>query len=284
MMSEECSSPNLAFAKLLEENGIEFEREFSIQNSTYDFKVGNTCIEIDPSATHSPDWSPFKTNRMTKKYHKEKSDMARANGYDCIHVFDWDDQNKIVNLLKKREPVYARNCEIKEVSIKDAIEFLNENHLQGYARDSIRLGLYNNNELVQIMTFGKPRYNKKFQYEIVRLCSSKYVIGGAEKLFNHFLKMFNVTSVISYCDLSKFNGDVYHKLGFTKEADNKPSRHWYGLSNKAHITDNLLRQRGFDQLFGTDYGKGTSNESLMFDYGFVSVYDCGQARFVYNAA
>ena len=26
------------------------------------------------------------------------------------------------------------------------------------------------------------------------------------------------------------------------------------------IIDNLLRQRGFDQLFGTNYGKGTSNE------------------------
>ena len=49
-----------------------------------------------------------------------------------------------------------------------------------------------------------------------------------------------------------------------------------------HITDGLLRQRGFDQLFGTHYGKGTSNEQLMLDNGFVEIYDCGQQAYVLN--
>ena len=44
-----------------------------------------------------------------------------------------------------------------------------------------------------------------------------------------------------------------------------------------HITDNLLRQRGFDQLFGTSYGKGTSNRELMLEHGFVEIYDAGQS-------
>ena len=42
-----------------------------------------------------------------------------------------------------------------------------------------------------------------------------------------------------------------------------PSKHWYHLNSKRHITDNLLRQRGYDQLFNTNYGKGTNNEELM---------------------
>ena len=52
-----------------------------------------------------------------------------------------------------------------------------------------------------------------------------------------------------------------------------------------HITDNLLRQQGFDRLlgdiFGT-YGKGTSNEELMLEHGFVEIYDCGQAVYIKN--
>nr|DAX73793.1 MAG TPA: Protein of unknown function (DUF2812) [Caudoviricetes sp.] len=40
--------------------------------------------------------------------------------------------------------------------------------------------------------------------------------------------------------------------------------------------------RGFDQLFGTMYGKGTSNEELMLEYGWKPIYDCGQLVFFYK--
>ena len=49
------------------------------------------------------------------------------------------------------------------------------------------------------------------------------------------------------------------------------------------ITANLLRQRGYDQLFGTSYGKGTNNELLMLQNGWLPVYDCGQAVFEYRS-
>ena len=48
------------------------------------------------------------------------------------------------------------------------------------------------------------------------------------------------------------------------------------------ITANLLRQRGYDQLFKTDYGKGTSNEQLMIENGWLPVYDCGQAVYEFK--
>ena len=65
---------------------------------------------------------------------------------------------------------------------------------------------------------------------------------------------------------------ITHGLGKPKETYS----HWYNIKTKKHVTDNLLRQRGFDQLFNTNYGKGTSNEDLMRDSGFVEIYDCGQ--------
>ena len=132
------------------------------------------------------------------------------------------------------------------------------------------------------MTFGKPRYNKNYEYELLRLCT-KFdfeVVAGASKLFTYFIRHYSPASIISYCDLSKFKGDVYTKLGFNLQSVSNPSLHWYNIKTKQHITDNLLRQRGFDQLFGTNYGKGVSNEKLMLEHNFVKIYDAGQATYI----
>ena len=77
-------------------------------------------------------------------------------------------------------------------------------------------------------------------------------------------------------------------MGFICKSRNiKPSKHWVHYKNLQHITDNLLRQRGFDQLLGDKYGtfgKGTSNDELMLSHGFVEVYDCGQSTYVWSDA
>lgn len=277
------STANLKFENLLITNNIEYEREFPIGSFSYDFKVNNTLIELNPYATHNSTWGIRNNPPKSSNYHKQKSKLATDNGYFCIHMFDWDDQNKIIQMLKNKQRIYARECTIKEISVTDAADYLNKNHLQGYAKDKIRLGLFYKDQLVSLMTFGTPRYNKKYEYELIRYCTTAKVVGGAEKLFNHFIKQFLVTSVISYCDLSKFVGNVYEKLGFTLLRKSRPSKHWYNAKTKQHITDNLLRQRGFDQLFKANYGKGTSNEQLMLENGFVEIYDCGQATYVWQA-
>ena len=279
------SLPNRTFAKVLEKNNISYVREFYIESYSFDFKVGNILIEVDPSVTHNLIWYPFGNHesRITKDYHQKKTNKAIEAGYQCIHIFDWDDIDKIICLLQVRETLYARECEIREASIDDIAEFLNKYHLQGFCKgQNIRLGMYYNNELVSIMTFGKPRYNKNYEYELLRYCSNKNVIGGANKLFKYFVNRYNPKSIISYCDNSKFRGDVYSKLGFVLKDYGSPSCHWYSEKEGRHITDNLLRQRGYDQLFNESYGKGTSNEELIIQRGYLPVYDCGQSVWVYE--
>lgn len=277
------STTNLKFENLLIANNIEYEREFPISSFSYDFKINNILIELNPYATHNSTWGIRDNPPKSSNYHQQKSKLAADNGYFCIHIFDWDDQNKIIQMLKNKQRIYARECVIREISITEAADYLNKNHLQGYAKDKIRLGLFYKDQLVSLMTFGTPRYNKKYEYELIRYCTTAKVIGGAEKLFSHFINQLSVTSIISYCDLSKFTGNVYEKLGFTLVRNSRPSKHWYNAKTKQHITDNLLRQRGFDQLFKTNYGKGTSNEKLMLEHNFVEIYDCGQATYIWQA-
>ena len=276
------SRPNLKFAKLLQDVDIQYDTEFVISNKRYDFKVGDILIEIDPYPTHNSTWG-IHGNPTSKSYHYDKTNLATTNGYRCIHVWDWDDQNKIIASLLKKTKVSARKCEIKSLPKAECDVFLSQYHIQSTCKgQTYRYGLYFNGELIQVMTFGTPRYNKSCQYELLRLCTKPgyLIIGGSKRLFSKFIKDVAPTSIVSYCDLSKFTGHVYLDLGFVLAKQNPPSKHWY--NGKMHITNNLLNQRGFDQLFGTTYGKGCSNQELMLMHKFVEIYDCGQATYVWK--
>ncbi len=260
------------------------EFEFQLGRYSYDLKKDNILIEIDPTYTHNClEGTWYGSQPKAKEYHRDKTQYALDNNYNCIHIFDWDNITKIEYLLKDKQPLYARQLDIKSVSNEQCDDFLNKYHLQGTCREqTIRFGLYYKNELIEIMTFGKPRYNKNYEYELLRLCTHKdyKVVGGAEKLFKHFINIISPESIISYCDFSKFTGEVYDRLGFKKQGIAIPSKHW--VKGARHITDNLLRQRGYDQLFNTNYGKGTSNEELMLKNGWLPIYDCGQLTFVWK--
>ena len=283
------SKINQHFANILMNNNIDFKQEYALENYSYDFKINSTLIEIDPTYTHNSTISAIFNNSISKKeplskfYHQNKSKVAEEAGFRCIHVFDWDDIDKIINILLPKNIIYARNCEIKEVKKKEVDDFLNLYHLQNTCNgQKIRYGLYYNDELIQIMTFGKPRYNKNYEWELLRLCSHKdyKIVGGSERLFKLFLREQNPQNIISYCDNSKFSGDVYKRLGMELINISNPACIW--SKGKIKITDNLLRQQGFDRLFGTSYGKGTSNRELIINEGFVEVYDCGQKVFEWN--
>ena len=279
------SKENDSFQRLMESAGIsDIEKEFVIGNYRYDFKVADDIlIEINPTITHNSTYAPY-NNEKPKDYHFLKTQEAIKNGYRCICVWDWDNKDAVVNLLCSTKSVGGRECRIADVSYKESVEFIDKHHIQGYAKSKINIGLYIGDELVSIMTFGKPRYSKSFDYELIRYCSSVKVIGGAKKLFKYFIDTYKPSSIVSYCDLSKFSGKTYIELGF-EQSNISIGKHWYNIKTKKHITDNLLRQHGFDRLLGEEYGcygKGSSNEELMLSNGFVEIYDCGQAKYVWK--
>ena len=290
-MTSECKSQqglvishrNQHVKDMFESAGFRIELEYTLENRSYDMLLlgTNILVEIDPSYTHTVIGNHW-GKRIDYNYHIEKSKLAKKYGYRCIHIFDWDDIGKLIHILKPKEKIYARNCDVEVINAQDANQFLIKYHIQGtVSRQKILLGLKHENELVQLMTFGKSRYTSKYEWELLRLCSGEFtVVGGAQKLFYHFVHTYNPNSVVSYCDLSKFSGDVYKKLGMSLDHYSAPAKVWSRYSNK--ITDNLLRQRGYDQLFGTNYGKGTSNEQLMIQNGWLPVYDCGQAVYTWR--
>ena len=282
------SNINIEFEELLQQHNINYSREFVLGKYAYDFKVENTLIEINPTYTHSVlgnHFNDYQYRPEFEHYHKEKTEFAKQNNYNCINIWDWDDWTKIIMFILPKQKIFARKLQLKEISKQEANEFLDSYHSQNRCKgNSINLGLYHENKLIQVMTFGKPRYNKNYEWELLRLCTKAgfYVVGGAERLFKYFIQKNKPESILSYCDMSKFKGNVYERLGFTLFKENKPQKIW--TKGVAHVTDSLLRQRGFDQLFKTNYGKGTNNEQLMIEHGWRPIYDCGQNTYVWKSS
>lgn len=228
-----------------------------------------------------------------KYYHQNKSIDCGKHGVQLIHIFEYEWNNEDVkNKLKKiirnkvvnrgKSVVYARKCEVRHVNKSDEVNFLNNNHLQNYASSSVAYGLYNNNELLSLMTFGKPRFNSWYDLELIRYCTNLdiTIVGGAEKIFKAMLSELKPKSIITYCDISKFTGEVYNKLGFRADelGITQPNYKWVGnnevLSRYQTKKHNLILE-GYEEYGGTE-------DEIMINRGYLKIYDSGNLKLTWK--
>lgn len=273
------AQPNDIFSDILEKHNISYQREFKLDKYSYDFIIGNKLIEINPFSTHSTTSRIGNLKHLDKYYHRNKSRIAVENGYRCICVWDWDRLDKIISILNN-DYAYARKCEIVELKEKDTKLFLNRYNLYGYCKSDIRVGLIYNNKVVSVLTIGKSRQNKTYQYEIYRYCSSLNVIGGVEKIFQYINKEYSPKSIISYCDLDKFTGNAYKKLGFTYRNE-RVHRHWYNPQSQLHLTEEFVKNNNISKYLNI-HNTQLNNQEILLANGFVEIYDCGKSTYVYQ--
>lgn len=229
-----------------------------------------------------------------KNYHQDKTVQCAKLGIRLIHIFEyeWIDTEKRVKLqqylkdilLDKKEVIYGRLTTVSVISSDTANEFIGKYHLQGIAQASIRYGLYRETELIGVLTLGKPRFNSNYEYEVIRLCWKPgiLVIGGLEKLFKTFIKDYNPSSIITYCDIGKFTGNSYTRINFkiTQDSLTRPNYVWVKPD-----TNEVLQRYQTQKHKLTANGLCTENDtedSIMEQLGFLKIYDAGNIRLVYN--
>jgi hypothetical protein len=231
-------------------------------------------------------------NELNKdqKYHLNKTEACEDQEIKLIHVYedDWLYKRKIIesrilNLLGQSDRIYARQCELKEVTNNKLIrQFLVENHLQGFVGSKVKLGLYYENQLISLMTFGKKRkamnsISGENEYELLRFCNQKglNVVGGASKLFKYFVKNYNPKEVISYADRSWSQGHLYEKLGF-KYISKTPVNYYY-------IIDGIRKHRfnyRKDKLIKEGFNKNKTEHEIMLERGLYRIYDSGSLKYI----
>ena len=181
--------------------------------------------------------------------------------------------------------IFARKCQIKNVSYKEAKIFLENNHLQGNCISSIRIGLYFNNQLFSLMTFGKLRLpisnnrNHIETYELIRFVNkiNTNVIGGASKLLSFFIKNNKPKSIISYSDNLISTGHLYEKLGFKFSHISKPG-YWYVVNN---IREHRFNWRK-NVLVKMGYNKEKTEFEIMAELGYYKIFNAGNKKWIMN--
>ena len=221
-----------------------------------------------------------------KYYHLNKTNLCKDKGIILLHIFEneWLYKQEIVksiinsklNIYKNK--IFARKCEIKELNNKEYKEFLELNHIQGYANAFIKIGLFYNNELVACIGIGKSRF-KNNETELIRFCNklNTLVIGGLSRL----IKYSKIEELISYVDLRYFNGSGYEKIGFELINKSSPS-YVYAKHNSNILSRYQCQKHKLYKLLGNTYNKDLTEEENMILAGYYKIYDCGMLKYRYK--
>ena len=224
---------------------------------------------------------------IDSKYHLNKTIECEAKDIELWHVFEnefLDTQKRKIwhsmfnNKLGVSDRLYARKCVIRDVPVKEARAFINDNHMQGNCNSSVKLGLYHNNELVSIMTF---RHHKVYQYEIARFCSklNTTVVGGASKLLTHFERNYNPTSIISYANRRWSTGNLYTKLGFTFIENTPPNYFYFKVNENVLYPREKFQKHKLEKLLGS-FNKSLTERENMLNNDYRVIHDSGNMKFL----
>jgi len=285
-------------------NGVllseEFHKQFHMQfgygqNTLFQFKEFYSNIT-------GKEFYPVKNSKILVDFveEEEAQDLKKTKqsffekGINYIPILKTELLNKpdifdsLINLWsnQKLKKVFARKLKVKELSREECRAFFKENHRQGNAPAEITLGLVTKDtgEILSAMSFTPSRYNLAFQYELLRFCSkTQHIVpGAASKLFKYFIKKYDPTSIISYCDIRFSSLDhsktVYPLLGFKYSHTTKPNYSYY---REGVLHSRLKFQKHKLPEILEKFDPELSEKENVLANGYKIVKDCGSFVFTY---
>ena len=284
------SSLELVVIEWLKEYNIEYElhrRDLLGNGQEIDIYIPSHHIAIECNG----EWYHC-TKVKPNDYHINKWKAAKERGIQLISLWGvWINTKPEItkSLLLAKLNIYnnriqARKCKVKDISSFACNKFLNDNHIQGSTRARVHLGLYYEDQLVSVMTFGKQMAcsGKKGDetWILSRFCSliNYKVIGAAGKLFKYFINHYNPNTVYSFSSNDISNGGLYQTLEF-KEGGVNQSYWYYDLKrdkryHRSAFTKSHLKELGWDD--------GRTEEEIMYDHYFLKNIDSGQTKWIWT--
>lgn len=226
-----------------------------------------------------------------KNYHITKSNICDEKNIQLIHIYedDWIYKKDIIKSMilnklgKTPNKIYARKTEVKEITDNKLVrKFLIENHIQGFVGSKIKIGLFYNNKLVSLMTFGMKRKSMNSssnnnEYELLRFCNklNTNVVGGASKLFKYFISNYEFNDIITYADRGYSNGNLYKKLGFKFMHKTTPN-YFYVIDGIRHHRFNYRK----DKLIKDGFDPNKTEHEIMLERKIYRIYNSGNLKFI----
>jgi flagellar hook protein FlgE len=242
------------------------------------------CDDVGIGIEFNGDYWHSEAN-VPNNYHSAKTQKAIKHGIELIHIFqsEWKANKDIVKsyirakLGKCERRIFARKCELREVSKETSFKFFKENHLQGKPHLHIKtFGLFHQGELVAAACFSKPHRQTINQIQLSRFANAKdcLVVGGLSKLCKHAYQ--ELGEFVSFVHLRLGYGNAYYKAGFTYVGAVRPD-YWYWDNSKKKIVPKQARKKSTVKT-----PKGMTEHEHALQDGLLRVYDCGKLKFIYR--
>lgn len=249
----------------------------------------NLAIEFDGIYWHGEQWN------KDKFYHLNKTKLCNEKDIQLIHIFEneWENKKEIVKsilrskLNKSEKLCGARQCIIREIDSKIKNSFLEQNHIQGQDRSSIKLGAFYQNKLVSVMTFSRPsiakgrKDQKSNNFELSRFCNllNYHIPGIAGKLLSFFKRNYNFIELYTFADIRYSNGNLYEKLGFNKDGISRPNYWYYHKSDRLKLYHRFkFRKSELPELLENFDPKLTEYQNML-NNDYIRIWDCGNLKF-----
>lgn len=229
-----------------------------------------------------------------KNYHLKKTDLCKNIGINLIHIFEDEYINhkdivlsKISHILgaeNNKKKIYGRKCVVKNIGKDEAKNFLEENHIQGYAASSQYIGAFFNDTLIGVMTFKREKDEGKWELNRCATDIKSVCCGVSGKMFKYFLKTYKPKQIKSFADRRwTLNEDenLYTKMGFITDGYVKPDYRYSssktGLKrlHKFNFRKNILHRK---YNLPIEMTENEMTETL----GFYKVWDCGLIKYIWK--
>lgn len=254
----------------------------------------NLAIEFNGCYWHSDAvWTdaysvpPEETRLRAKHLHFEKYKLCLQKGIRLMQIFedDFEDRKEIVLSVIRNalgatpRRLFARKCEVRDLTSKVYRAFLVENHLQGYSHADIRKGLFYEGELVELIGVNTKGTHSSSP-EMVRLCTLKNtsVVGGFSKL----LKATGCASLVSYVDPFVFSGSGYSKVGFEVVNRNVPTYFYVRRGYHKRLPRYMFMRTKIKALYERGklryYNPDETEAINMYKNDYYRIWNCGTIK------
>lgn len=219
-----------------------------------------------------------------KTYHYNKWLNSKKAGIQLIQI--WEDEWKsnkeqiksmVLHKLgvNNHARVYARKTKVKTVGIEQIREFLNDNHVQGFASGSYYYGLFEENELHAAIVLKKESNNR---LNIVRYATNASVIGGFSKLIAYIEAELRPDSLVTFSDHCVSDGKLYEANGFIADCEIPPDyRYVVGMKRQHKFGFRLKKFRDSPNL---KWEAGLTERELAQLNGIERIWDAGKTKWV----
>lgn len=257
------------------DGAVEFFKKIMSYDSVNTFRDNDKLVVLfskaeDISEKHG---NSYKVRNTIREYKKQ--------GYTPLYFFDTDikaNEDVVKDMITRRlwvERIKADDCVVKKVNHTQAERFYAENSIKPYTRFKMAYGLYYNDELVMCIAFDKTRFNKKYEWEIIRNYYKKGVSveGGFSKIFDRFVSDVKPKSLIAYTDMRFDEDSVYDNTEMSFSHCSDPN--YFYIKNGNVFTRYEFQKRKLAYLLPEHYSVDLTEREILARAGYYRVYDAG---------